>query len=398
MPVDLSRIGLVGQEAYDNSQLSKAQTDFARMNTLAKGVELQDAEHEKELDAIAAQTFSSVLRGSASGGGEEGSESDVESRADALTKTAETLFAGGAPKRGLDMLKAADEMRAAESKLESEKVTREQNRLESQLKTSDLIYRYIGTAKNQSELDNGKEYLLNSPAVSEEDKAHIRTMPDVWSPEYAQFWRDKAISAKEAATLQLTERARDQQDTNLANTQAYRASMLAQQKARLEEVKRYHDIQAKGGKSATAPNEQEVKNVATMIRSQIPGMEKVKLTYGANAGETPDEVALQAGAIAIASAAKDMIKSNPSLTWGQAVTRAIVQSKANGDWKTIRNYKDYGLFETEEGTETNFKPIGKSKEFPAPLPPKGTALTKGRYYMTVRGRAKWNGSSFEPAE
>lgn len=402
MPVDLSRIGLVGQEAYDNSQLSKAQTSLTNMNALAKGAELEEAEQQKEIDALAAQAYSTALQGNGRSSPDEGDVSENVTQADAMDAAASALMSGGAPKRGMELFEAAGKLREAESKLENDKVTRAQNKLENQLKTSDLFYRTIGTSQNQSEYDTSRQYLEESDLLSPEDKKLLSQMPDQWSPELARFWREKAIAAKDQAQLELTERARDQQDTNLSNTAAYRASVLAQQDARLQEVKRYHDLQTKGGKSAGAPNEQELKTVATMVKSQIPALAKTRITFGTDESYSPDEITLQAGSIAVASAAKKMMLDNPSLTWSEATSRALIQSKANGDWNIPKVYRKtflgqpYGDRFTEE--DSSFNPTGKSKEYPAPLPPKGTKPVKGQYYITVKGRAKWNGTSFEIAE
>lgn len=395
MPVDLSRVGLVGIEAYDNSQLTKAQTSLTNMNALAKGVELEEAAQQKEIDALAAQAYSTAIQGNGRASPDEGDVSENVTQADAMDAAASALMSGGAPKRGMELFESAGKIREAESKLASDKVKRQQDKLENQLKTSDLFFRTLGTAGNQSEYDTAKEYLRNSDLLSPEERMRLDQMPDQWSSELSRYWRQKSIAAKDQAQLELTERARDQQDTNLANTAAYRASVLAQQDARLEEVKRYHNLQTKGGKSAGAPNENEVKQVSTMVKSQIPALADTRITFGTDESMTPDETTLQAGSIAVASAAKQMMLDNPSLTWAQATSRAIIQSKANGDWNIPKVYRKtfagvpYGKKFTEE--DSNFNPVGKSKEYPAPLPPKGKAV-KGQYYMSGKGRVKYLGN------
>lgn len=393
MPVDLSMVGLQGQQVYNETQVSKANAQLLNANAMAKQQEVEEAERDKQLDLQVAQMMGGIGRGEKGGtAGSEELDDEVETRAAALRRGAEIMFAGGAVDRGTKMLEAADKIQKSEDDLLNSQVTREQNKLESQLKTADLTYRYIGTAKNQSEYDAGRDFVLNNDAFSDEDKDWIRKLPKIFDPEITRFMADKAIAAKDAAQLALTARGRDQQDRNMNETAAYRASLLAQRQAIHDETIRQKELDRKGGKSASAPNGGEIKSAEAAVVSQVFN------------GEAPDEdnPAFKAGAQAVAARAKEKVRDNPALNWNVAVAQAVMESKANGDWKAVRNYRGLPgtkLFDTKGTTSIEgFEKKGLTADKAVPLPPRGTKPETGIIYITSRGKAVWNGTSFEPVK
>jgi len=393
MPVDLSTVGLVGQEAYDNHRLAQEQTRVQQMAALAKQQELEDAQRQQALEQGAASIFANVAKGDSTPNAQDGGDESISEK---MRKAALYMFQGGADQRGLDFIKAANETAKQEQDITDSQVGNEKKRLESQLMTADLVYRQLGTARNQSEYEAAMDNLMNSPALSPEEKNHLRQLPDQFDPNVTKFLADQAISAKDAAQMQLKEQDQALRNKSINNTNVYRANRLAIDQAKLKEKQRQNDLKQRTGKSAAAPSKNELTSVETAVTNQIfdgrtPGK------------DDPDYVAFTSGSQAIASRAKAILASTQGIDWQTAVSRAILESQSSGDWQTGSSSSFFGLGPSEpDPSKTKFNDRGKTPDtaLVAPLDEDGKVKTSafqvGRYYITPKGRLKWTGKGWTP--
>lgn len=393
MSYDFSKIGLEGIAAYDAHKLTQAQTAVQNMAALAKKQELDDAQKQQQLDEQAATMFDAIVKGNPPPQGDlVPDNTGTETRAAALRRMGDLMMKGGATERGKQLYAAADNMQKEERDSENDAATRQKNLLDAQQMSADLVYRYIGTARNQSEWENGLQYLMDSPALSQEEKQHLQTLPHEYTPALASFLADRAMSAKDQAQLKLTQQQRDVQAAAQQETAQYHANSLAVDRARLAEQKRKDELDQKTGKSSSAPTGPELDSVKDIVTNQIfAGVppEKDDPLYGAYVE----------GSQNVAARAKQLVKDTPGIDWNTAVNRALIESQSNGDWTTIT---DKGWF-SDTTKLAGYKKQGNSPDDAAPLPlskeskPDPSQLVKGKYYMTVRGRALWDGKNFQLA-
>jgi len=394
MPVDLSDIGLkgirAGQDTLDQIEQRKVST-LARQATQ---IEMDTKAKEEALSMEASRRISELA-----GGGYRSPSSlfsgvdENSSLATPLEITADVFMRGGAPKQGMDYLKAASQISKDESTIRKQELDGKKVKLETVLKTADVVSRTIGVAQNDSEWRWGLRQLREQEALPPEMLDQLDAMD--FDPEVAEYLNQQAISAAARANMDMTATQRD--FTNRNTTERTRLAVLSQENsdARLELARQAANRQDKAGSSASAPNNQELSSVTAAVISQV---------YEGTAPKKGDP-ALQAGAASIASRAKQLVKDDKSINWQTAVNRAIIESQSNGEWGDRLEEKSLGtsLFGRDVDGK-NFDGTGRTLDEAIPMPmtkagaPDVSKLKKGRYYITAQGPGRFTGEGFEVAE
>lgn len=360
----------------------KVQQEQLQMDRIAMGMEQAKLEREQkdaELDELAGQAFTDIASGTRQPGvtGDGG----IEDSADALERMADIYFQGGSPKKGVDALESANKLRK-ESRLamEAEQSAKKAN-MQRQLAQTDLTYRVLGTITpgDINSWNRGIDELERSGVFDPAEIASLRELePD---PEVIQMLRDQAISAKDAANLTIREMDLESKEFDRANRAAERRRANALAEAKLRETNRHNEVMEKQGgeDAANAPTSAERASVDAVIINEV---------FGGTPPKGRSLAALNAGVTAVASRAKQLVKETRGLSWDAAVTQAVVESQAAGDWNT----EDDSWF--GEDTRT-FDGKGKTPQTAMPVPESQDKVKVGRYYIMPDGTpAKWDGSNF----
>lgn len=391
MPVvDLSNIGLEGQQAFATRMATLAQSK--QMEASAREQELQNQETEKmnELNAMASAKLASLARGDRSVGGidVEDSASRMDSLASPLEVTAEIFAKNGAPGKAMEMYKSASEIRKRESDIEKDALTAEQTRLENIIKGGDLVSRTIGIARNQSEWDYGIEQLRKQRILDPEQLDAISQMP--FNPDVAAYFNEQAISAADRAKNALTQAGQDRQERQSAATRAQEERKIRLQAQRDADQERHRVWERKtGGKnapSASTPTDREVQSAKRLLKTEV----------FRDVGDDDDD--LSAASEYIASQAKSILQNNKAITWDTAVQQAMLRGQQDGAL-SLDPGKTRSWFDPRNNVPAKAKfkvPVGKTKEAPAPLPKSAKEMKKGQYYVTSKGVVQWDGSKGIP--
>lgn len=385
MPVDLSKIGLEGLESYQSRMESASRTTYNEALANKTNVEVAAAERQQALADEASAALNDIAMGKKRTSGVDPGSVETMSGADVLETTAQVFARGGAPETAMEMFSKAAEIRKKENDIDNDKVLAEQRRLENIIKGADVVGRYLGKARNQSEWNFGIKKLQEQGIMEPELIQQLAQMP--FDEDVAAYFADQAISNSDQAKLDMDKLTQDrlQRQGDIEATQAQQRITL--QAARDAETRR-HNLQiekASGNKSggAAAPNKAEVDSAGAALRSA--GVFK-----GLVAGEEGED--FNTAADYIASNAKALIQTNKSLDWQTAVQRSILMAQTQGMFSTTEGEgKLLGIFGSETPPKAKF-------EGPLPMPKTKAEMQPGKIYITSRGRAKWNGSVFEPVE
>jgi len=377
MPVDLSNIGLTGIQQANQTLETKSMAALRTQQTQAANLENSRNQLEQDLDKQVAAQMNNIALGKGAGS----SSGDApDSRSGVLRASGDMYRRGGAPKRAMDFYKAADEMEETENKLQNDEITREQNRLENHIKTADIVSRSIGTARSVQEWDAGIDKIINSSAFSDEEKAHFDSMRGMYSPESTASLNDSAMTASQRANISLQEQRIAQSENAATHAQEMRERAMTVSEERLKEVKRVNDLKGRTGKVAGSATEVQVKNAARVIRSVV---------------KDADQASVSAGAVSIANRANAIIANTQGIDYDTALNQAVIESQAAGDWNTVK--ADNAWYKRDKPDSTSFtrKQTGKTSDRPMIMPMAKTELKSGKYYVTSKGVARWNGQSFE---
>lgn len=403
MPVDLSMIGLEGDRHYNAMQLAKAQT--RQMNAAASGQEIenQQAASELAIQNEALKKLSSVAKGGPGSSGQDVvTPSGDTSKGAPLEQIGALMIAGGAIKRGTEYLKAGVEIRKKESDMLNDVETRNKTRLDNIISVGNLFSQTMGTARNQSEWEYGLQQIESRPEVVEifgkENFDALKKMQ--YDPNVAEFLNQRAMTAADRARLELQQQGNDREERSALDMAQYRRAQTqiaqGQLDARIREQEYKEKTDGKG--AATAPTEADIKaaeaSVANLIfDGKVPGK------------DDPTYAAFKAGASDIASQARQLVKDNKGMDYGQALTRATLLSKTNGDWVAMTPEDDRGFIkrtlgigEPEEVPNAKFRGRGMKAVDAVEMPTDKAKLTKGMYYVTPRGIAQWDGTNFVKAQ
>lgn len=382
MPVDLSMIGLKGIASGQDTLNSIAQREALQAQTAIQQGEFDRESQALEMDRLAVSNAQSILAGEGRSIGTMDSTEDDMARFMALT--GQQLAKAGAPKRGSELMEASLDL--IKKKADIDKVADDQDkvRLENMVKASDYMYEMLSDSGNESEYQFN---LANIPEDVQEilgpdNVATLKNTP--WSPELVDYFKTKALSVKDQATLDMQAQGHRRQDQNAADTALFRRATLDIAKQRADAADRAQEAAKKAGGNniSKAATGDERKTAEAAIGSIIEG-------------DAPlDDPSLFHLVEDVVGEAKQLVNDSPGLTFSEAVNRAALAAKTRGDFEIINSYKDFGVFRTRgEPVSQKYKPKGKAKDTPAPLPEDRTKWVKGRYYIK-NGKVGQYGTDF----
>lgn len=398
MPVDLSMIGLDGIKAGQDTLTAIETRKSMAALTQAQQLENETTQNEMALDEQAAQLMNQISSGNYKGESTLFDGVDTESSSATMLDIVGNIYMkGGAPKKGMEFLKGSTEIRKKEQEMRSAEFTDQKNKLENILKVSDFVSRTIGTARNQSEWEYGKQQLKKAGVLPPEVVEQLDQMQE-FDPDVAAFFNEQALTAYQRASLDMT--SANQQATQDLSQQRLQdqqqRTTIAKERLRLAEIAQ--NRADKGGKSAVAPDEKAIKSVSAVVTNEI---------FKGTAPKGEDKAAFDAGVQSIAARALAMVKEDKALDWETAVNRAVVESQSEGDWEMYAGKKgplDFlGIEMGSEPAKTKFSSLGRNPDTAIPLPSVSdddptvdkAKLKKGKFYITTKGAAKWNGTAWE---
>lgn len=388
MPVDLSMVGLDGIAA---GQKTLDQIEGRKVSALLrqeKDMELQQGQREIALQDQAARSLNEISQGSSPSSTKLFGDIDSESASAPLFVMADTFMRGGLPVQAEKYLNSAMDIKKQESDIAKDKVTTANNKLEGIVKTANAVSQTIGVAKNESEWRFGLKTLRQSEALEPEILDKLEAMD--YDADVVNYINEQALTAYQRATLDM--QASNMKAAQQAKKEGFEIARigLGYQAERLEIQRSAEARAAKVGLSSTVPNSNELAGAEAAVKNYV-----FKDLLNAT-GKVPAEyeAAYKAGAQAIAARAKEMVVQDKSLNWNTAVNRAVIESQVNGDWDVVT--KD------NWGPDTTEVTYGKGKTpdtaLPLPVKPSVSNMKKGKYYITNKGKALWNGSAFEAVE
>lgn len=395
MPVDLSRVGLVGLEQANQTLNDQASRALVAQQTRAATIENDLAEKENEIQQEALDYLQGISTGSKRAADPDMlGDSDLDSQADPLERLGRRMISAGAPAKGMEYLKAGIDIRKKEDEMLTARETREKTRLDNIISTSDIVSKTIGVARNESEWRYGLAQLKKMPDVvkilGEEQVAALEGMG--YDQDVVAFLNSQAMTAKERASLDLQVQGEARQQRSAIELAQYREDILDINEANFQERQRENDLKRKEGgtKADTGPTEAQVKSAKAAVANVVfNGKLPPK--------ESEEYIAFEAGAQSIAARAQGMVKDNKGITWNEAVQRATMESQAAGDWSIIKGVKGRFWWSDDAPDKKGFKDKGSNPLDAIPIPKSQKQLKTGSYYITARGIAKWNGSAFEKA-
>lgn len=376
---DLSEIGLKGLESHAQRTLMAAQGDQLRSSAAKTDFEVQVAKRTQEVAQLAAASLEDPS-GTQIDATEKGQK--LSSLADPIANVGMIFIKAGLPEQGADYIDKASEIRRREVQNVTDEVTNQKNRLETMSKGAELVGQWLGQARNQAEWDYGLDQLEQTLP---EETAKFREMNGGrFSPDVAGFFREKAISVKDQARLDMDMLEEEGRRTRHLASIANEDERISLQRQRDADLNNYRDrlIKASGGKTAAAvaPNSDAVKEARSSL---ISG----KYFEAPAKNKTNQE--LEEAAVYVANETNKLLRDIPGLDRNAAVQRAIMRADAKGKFKPAKSEDEPASFNRYSGD------IGKTAEMPAVLPAKGQKLGKGLWYTLPDGSVgQFDGKDF----
>lgn len=383
MPVDLSKIGLEGQESYATRMMLSAQSATMEANADKTALENEHTRRIDELNNVAQERLHSIInREPQSGLDPEELAQNMDSLASPLELVGDVYLAGGAMQDAQKLFEAASQIRKRESDIDNDKVLSQQRRLENILKGADIIGRRFGGAKNESEWELAKREtqadLENGVFTMEPEMfEQIKGMP--FDPDAAAFFHERAISESDKASQELRRITNDRLERVAAVTASGRARANQLRERQLQEQERHNRVIEKnsGTKPSNAPNSDQLKSVKSVL--------KTTAYKDLDVEDIESDPEFAAAANYVASQAMQLVKSNSAMTWDTAVRQAILRAQQAGAF-------------TNKGGVSRWFGFSRTPDDPdftvLPVPEQKSQMQKGKYYLTARGLAKWDGKQF----
>lgn len=393
MAVDLSMVGIRGQQAGQELLESRARIKESEVNNQVKNFELEQAEKLEALSQQAASALRDVTSGKRTGPDAVALAESTQRTSDPLRMAASIFAGGGAIEQASKLLDTASQIDKREADIENDEVLARQRKLVNIEKGAGLVGRWLGGAKNQDEWAYGLRKVREAGLIEEQFLEQFEGME--YTPEVADYLRSQAIDVEAQARLDIQASTTARLDRVAENSAVFQAQSLELQRAALAERERHNKVveKASGGKSAAAvpPNSDAMKSAN---RALMAGPFK-----GVDA--TANKQAVDAATDYIASQALAITKQNKALTWDQAVQRAMVAAEASGALSMVPGKSGFMGFGSKPA-EAEFDPsMGKTAARPLSLfakdgatPMKKEQLLKGRYYSTPKGVLRWDGQNF----
>jgi len=384
MPVNLSRIGLEGIETAQRTLNSMAQREaLASQTAIAEAEEERKAE-DRAIDQWAAGALDSIGKGDGLPKGSGGNSLiavDDDDPASVFGAIGQRYFRAGAPKRGKEFIEGGMKLRKDQFDIDKGRDEQSKIRLSNMIAAGDWVARNIGENENEYALFLGQLDDPNNPIakiIGEDNIAALKSTE--WSPDLANYFRAKALSVKDQATLALTERGQDRADRNLSMAEKRFAALGEIARANLEERKKENTRKDKadGPNVGKAPTNDERDTAFSSILNSIKALGGIK-----PAKDTPERIALDNMTDDIVGRAKIITTENKGLTFPEAVEQAVAEADAAGDFGILEKVEEGFFFDTKTKTPS-YKRKGTAKN-PLPLPKTRAALIPGRYYVDANG-------------
>ncbi len=383
MPVDLSTVGLQGIQASDES----AASEQTRLESIARTRKMELENQVTARDIEIGNTVAAMLQKLQSGDAQPDAGvffdgMDESSDATPLEVVGHLALRMGGIKQGTDALKAASDIHRDEALNERNKFENAKDHVETVLKTANAVAQTIGVAQNESEWRYGLAQLRKNQVLPDEQLAQLESMD--YDPDVVAYLNSQALTAYQKAQLDLIS-SRDATNKRQADARIDNARNLTSiAKARLKLAEEAAARANKTGKSASAPNRDQLAAAESAVVSQI---------FGGRKPTSPEaKAAMAAGVSAIASRTQALLRENKAMDFETAQNRAIIESQAAGDWKIDEPGRIASFFGAESKTKFG---AGKTPATAIVLPEDPKKLVKGKFYITSKGKAKWNGSAFE---
>lgn len=406
--VDLSMVGIAGQNAAAERFLTMAQAEntqaTAALNTQnARAQELQNEETERfnQIDQIAAERLNllasgqaptddpyaaAFARGNAAQGGD-----DQQSAAIQMEVLADTFERNGAPSRAAAFRTEAMKIRKQEAEIANGAVLADQRRLENIQRGTEVVSSTIGVARNEAEWEYGKREIQAAMdrgvfVIEPELWGQIRQMP--YDPEVAAYFRDKALTAKEEADLELKRITEARQAQQGALRLAQGEARLRISAAQAAETRRHNEVTEKNaGRSTQLATSLGDNDRDSIVASLLSGPLKNFKADGYTTRQLKDHPEVIAAANQIGEDTKRILAETPGITFETAKNRAIILAEQSG---FLSSGDEGGLF----GIGAEAPSVAKI------LPANATedTLVDGEVYRTALGVGKWNASTkrFDP--
>lgn len=398
MPVDLSRIGLEGIETAQRTMNSIAARKSQEIEDFVKLGTYEREEQDRAIDEAALNNAMAIA---------EGRGVDISSAAatpEDFGEFFDTLgtqyLKAGAAKRGKEFIEAGIDYRKKSAEVDAADDEAAQTRLENMKFAADWVAQNIGENDSEYQLFLSNLQNPDNPVAEILGRDNIEVLnKSEWTPELSNYFRSKALSIKDQATLELTARSHNRMERSLDNTERYRSALLELSNARLEEQRRANELRNKesGPDVGKAATNAEIGTAKSAILNTVKGLEGVAPEKG-----TPEEAALGHMAEDVAARAKVIVAENKGLTYAEAVNQAVSEAETAGDFSIIetRTKRAFGILPDSVARKGAYQKRGRSPENPINLPTGDEKsvrkrLVKGRYYQTPMGVLKWNGSSFD---
>ncbi len=382
MPVDLSMIGLKGIQVGQDTLNSIAQREAVAAQTAMQQGAFDRENQALELDRLAVQYAKNIMAGE--GRSVDSASSTEDDMARFMALTGAQLASAGAPKRGAEMMEASLDLTKKRADIDKVADDASKVRLEGMIKAGDYMYEMLSDSMNES------EYQFNLANIPEDVQQilgpdNIATLKNTpWSPELVDYFKTKALSVKDQATLEMSAQGHRRQEQAATDLSTYRETTVKIAKQRADAADRAQAAadKARGNNVSKAATGDERKTAEAAIGSLIEGDAEL------------DDPSLFHLVEDVVGEAKQLVNDSPGLTFSEAVNRAALSAQARGDLQVVTDFRDWGLFRTGETKTKTYKPKGKSKEAPAPLPDDKSKWVKGRYY-TKNGKVGQYGTDFE---
>lgn len=394
MAINLSQGILPGLQVADqlrNSAVARSAQEQKSMIELGQ-YEREQAQLDAEAEAF--QAIGSIMSGQGRpGAGGNLLDSEDQDWGDTFTSIGSRLAKAGFGKRGQELIEAGIDYQKKVADIEKTGADTDAKRLEVMNTTADWVARNLG--ENESEF-NVFRSMLKDPRnahirenLGEDNVAILENMD--WSPELVNFFRDKAISIKDQATLALTERGHQRLEQSAADLERNREALLRLNRAKLEETRleRIRKEKSGGPNIGTAASPSEVATAKSVILNSVSALKGIPIE-----GEV--EVAFNHMLESIAGQAKAIVAQSKGVaTYVEAVEQAVMEAEAAGDFEIIEasSPKWFGL--SSETTRTpKYERKGTSRERPLPLPEDKSKWVRGRFYER-NGKIGQYGTDFE---
>ncbi len=379
MPVDLSKIGLVGIESYHDQQESKARTNYNNVLADTGRAKLEtDARNRSLIEQATAKADAANMSSSDNG------------EANRLAFIGQELIRNGGVEMGGEILKQVSEIE--ENQAQARKLATEQlnTRSSMTIKTGQYVADLFSGVTDETSFNFTLQQLKRAQAAGEIvlPEGILESAEEYgYSPEHVKIYQDHAIKAVSQATLDM--QAQGLEERRLSREQiganADRNFALAVRRQQAAEQHRRDMIAAGGSKkpNALTPTEFQVRDVKRALLNSV----------FADAKQSPKAInsALDTAASYVASdAVQRVANSKGSIPWAVAVEQAKTQAIVDNVIERTKERDPVGIRKVKVDPT---KGLGRSPETALPKPANGQLQT-GKYYLGKGGQVgRWNGST-----